>query len=134
MMGIWKEKLFPSKIDLGRLQWLRGSTPTKARGCRFDPSWSRYIFWMRISALARQLIDGYSPRKMKGCHASFQAKECVVLDDVRLNSVGNHMPKMVSNERRCENEAEGTRKENLLHVQNVIFPLCIATCLSSFHD
>ncbi|GFW09585.1 piggyBac transposable element-derived protein 4 [Trichonephila clavipes] len=34
-------------------------------------------------ALARQLIDGYSSRKRKGHPASFQAKKCVVPDDVR---------------------------------------------------
>ncbi|GFX03293.1 piggyBac transposable element-derived protein 4 [Trichonephila clavipes] len=48
-------------------------------------------------ALACQLIDGYSPRKRKGRPASFQVKNCVVPDDVRLASVGNHMPKMISN-------------------------------------
>ncbi|GFX66049.1 piggyBac transposable element-derived protein 4 [Trichonephila clavipes] len=52
-------------------------------------------------ALARQLIDGYSSRKRKGRPASFQAKKCVVPDDVRLASGGNHMTKMVSNYRRC---------------------------------
>ncbi|GFT70955.1 hypothetical protein TNCV_694881 [Trichonephila clavipes] len=38
--------------------------------------------------------------KKKGCSTSFQAKTCVVPDDVRLSSVGNHMPRMVSNYRR----------------------------------
>ncbi|GFW93254.1 transposable element Tcb2 transposase [Trichonephila clavipes] len=50
--------------------------------------------------LARQLIDGYSSRKRKGRNASFQVKKCVVPDDVRVASVRNHMPKMVSNYRR----------------------------------
>ncbi|GFT86794.1 piggyBac transposable element-derived protein 4 [Trichonephila clavipes] len=53
-------------------------------------------------ALARQLIDGYSSRKRKGRPVSFQAKKCVVPEDVRLASVGNHMPKMVTNYRRCK--------------------------------
>ncbi|GBM86181.1 hypothetical protein AVEN_48192-1 [Araneus ventricosus] len=49
--------------------------------------------------LARQLIDGYSSRKRKGHPASFQVKKCAFPDDVRLPSVGNHMPKLVSNYR-----------------------------------
>ncbi|GFX20509.1 piggyBac transposable element-derived protein 4 [Trichonephila clavipes] len=48
-------------------------------------------------ALPCQLIHGYS----SGRPSSFQAKKCVVPDDVRLASVGNHLPKMVSNYRRC---------------------------------
>ncbi|GFX35468.1 piggyBac transposable element-derived protein 4 [Trichonephila clavipes] len=66
-------------------------------------------------ALARQLIDGYSLRKREGRPASFQAKNYVVPDDVRLGSVGNHMPKMVSNYRRRRNVAERD-KSDLLHV------------------
>ncbi|GFV97133.1 piggyBac transposable element-derived protein 4 [Trichonephila clavipes] len=67
-------------------------------------------------ALARQLIDGYSSRKRKGRPDSFQAKECAFPDDVRLASVGNHMPKMVSNYRWCKECNKGTRKEAPLHV------------------
>ncbi|GFV48095.1 uncharacterized protein TNCV_3027791 [Trichonephila clavipes] len=52
-------------------------------------------------ALARQLIDRYSSRKRKGHPASFQVKKRAVPDDVRLASVRNHMPKMLSNYRRC---------------------------------
>ncbi|PRD35301.1 UNVERIFIED_CONTAM: hypothetical protein NCL1_11913 [Trichonephila clavipes] len=52
-------------------------------------------------ALPSQLIDGYSSRKRKGRPAGFQAKKCVVPDDVRLANVGNHIPKMLSNCRRC---------------------------------
>ncbi|GFY31235.1 piggyBac transposable element-derived protein 4 [Trichonephila clavipes] len=48
-------------------------------------------------ALACQLIDGYSSRKRKRRPASFQVKKCAVPDDVRLASVVNHVPKMVSN-------------------------------------
>ncbi|GFV39764.1 hypothetical protein TNCV_869391 [Trichonephila clavipes] len=55
----------------------------------------------KLSTLARQLMDEYSVRKRKGCPASFQAKKYVVLDDVRLARVENHMPKMISNYRRC---------------------------------
>ncbi|GFX14579.1 transposable element Tcb2 transposase [Trichonephila clavipes] len=42
----------------------------------------------------------FSSRKIKGCPVSFQAKKCVLPDDVRLDSGENHMPKMVSNYRR----------------------------------
>ncbi|GFV60319.1 hypothetical protein TNCV_3469551 [Trichonephila clavipes] len=38
---------------------------------------------------------------MKGRPANFQAKKYVVLDDVRLASVENHMAKRVSNCKRC---------------------------------
>ncbi|GFX66100.1 piggyBac transposable element-derived protein 4 [Trichonephila clavipes] len=48
-------------------------------------------------ALARQLIDGYSSRKCNGRSASFQVKTCVVSDDTRLASVGNHTPKIAFN-------------------------------------
>ncbi|GFV85487.1 piggyBac transposable element-derived protein 4 [Trichonephila clavipes] len=51
-------------------------------------------------AVARQLIDGYSSRKRKGCLASFQASNCIAPDDVRLASVENHRSKMISNYRR----------------------------------
>ncbi|XP_035229066.1 piggyBac transposable element-derived protein 4-like [Stegodyphus dumicola] len=64
-------------------------------------------------ALARQLIDGFEkglPRKSKGRPASFQAKRCAVPDDIRLANVGNHMPKMVSNYRRCRNVAQRPKK------------------------
>ncbi|GFX43503.1 piggyBac transposable element-derived protein 4 [Trichonephila clavipes] len=47
-------------------------------------------------ALARLLIDGYFSRKGKGRPARSQAKKC----DVRLASVENPVPKMVSNYRR----------------------------------
>ncbi|GFX82995.1 piggyBac transposable element-derived protein 4 [Trichonephila clavipes] len=53
------------------------------------------------TALARHLIDAYSSRKGKRRPASFQAKKRVVPDDARLSREGNHVPKMVSNYRRC---------------------------------
>ncbi|GFU71723.1 transposable element Tc1 transposase [Trichonephila clavipes] len=40
----------------------------------------------------------YSSRKRKAHRATFQGKKCAVLDDVRLASVGNHMPKMPQRE------------------------------------
>ncbi|GFU59328.1 piggyBac transposable element-derived protein 4 [Trichonephila clavipes] len=52
-------------------------------------------------ALARQLKDGYSFKKGKGNPDSFKTKKYVIPDDVRLANVGNNMPKMVSNYRRC---------------------------------
>ncbi|GFV15755.1 piggyBac transposable element-derived protein 4 [Trichonephila clavipes] len=52
-------------------------------------------------ALARQLINGYSPRKRKRRPASFQAKKSVVPDDVRIASVVNRMPKIAYKYRRC---------------------------------
>ncbi|GFX59619.1 hypothetical protein TNCV_3753841 [Trichonephila clavipes] len=58
-----------------------------------------YQLTFRIE-LAHQLTDGYSSRKRKECPASFQAKKFVVSDDMRLASMENHVPKMVSNYRR----------------------------------
>lgn len=85
-------------------------------------------------ALARQLIDGYSSRKRKGRPASFQAKKCAVPDDVRLASVGNHMPKMVSNYRRCRKcSTKGKEKRTRCICAECDVPLCIGTCFSSFH-
>ncbi|GFS84079.1 piggyBac transposable element-derived protein 4 [Trichonephila clavipes] len=46
-----------------------------------------------LTALVRELIDGYSSIKRKRHPASFQPKKCIVLYDVRLTSVRNHLPK-----------------------------------------
>ncbi|GFW63737.1 piggyBac transposable element-derived protein 4 [Trichonephila clavipes] len=67
-------------------------------------------------ALARQLIDGYSSRKAKGRPASFRAKKCVVLDDVRLASVGNHTPKMASNYRQCRKCSRKDQEKRTLYM------------------
>ncbi|GFU80741.1 piggyBac transposable element-derived protein 4 [Trichonephila clavipes] len=75
-------------------------------------------------ALARQLIDGYSSRKRNGHPASFQVK-CVVPDDVSLESVRNHMPKMVSNYRRSSRKGQEKRTRNMFSECDV--PLGIAT-------
>ncbi|GFV27082.1 piggyBac transposable element-derived protein 4 [Trichonephila clavipes] len=53
------------------------------------------------TSLARQLMDGYSSRKWKGRSTSFKAKMYEVPEDVRLASVGNHLPKILPNCRRC---------------------------------
>ncbi|GFW59928.1 piggyBac transposable element-derived protein 4 [Trichonephila clavipes] len=85
-------------------------------------------------ALARQPTEGYSSRKRKGHPASFQAKKCAVLDDVRLASVGNPMPKMVSNYRRCRKcSTKGKEKKTRCICAECDVPLCIGTCFSSFH-
>ncbi|GFW64584.1 retrovirus-related Pol polyprotein from transposon 412 [Trichonephila clavipes] len=63
-------------------------------------------------------------KKKKGCTASFQVKKCAVPDDVRLASVGKHMPKKASNYRRCWKCLH--KKENkrgpAASVQNVMYP------------
>ncbi|GFS65529.1 piggyBac transposable element-derived protein 4 [Trichonephila clavipes] len=85
-------------------------------------------------ALARQLIDGYSSRKRKGRPASFQVNKCAVPDDVRLASVGNHMPKMISNYRRCRKfSTKGKEKKTSCICAECDVALCIGTCFSSFH-
>ncbi|GFV20530.1 hypothetical protein TNCV_4142911 [Trichonephila clavipes] len=48
-------------------------------------------------------------RKRKGRPDSFQAKKFVVLDDVCLARVGNHMPMMVSNYRQCSRKHQEKR-------------------------
>ncbi|GFX36344.1 piggyBac transposable element-derived protein 4 [Trichonephila clavipes] len=87
-------------------------------------------------AFARHLMDGYSSRKKKGRPVSFQAKKCVVPDDLHLESVGNHyMPKIVSNYRRCRKRLRKEQKKMARYMcAECDVPLCIATCLSSFHD
>ncbi|GFY19518.1 piggyBac transposable element-derived protein 4 [Trichonephila clavipes] len=67
-------------------------------------------------ALAHQLIDGYSQRKRKRRPASFQAKKCVVPDDVRSASVENHMTEMDSNYRQGSKCIRKRRKRTRLHV------------------
>ncbi|GFT66242.1 piggyBac transposable element-derived protein 4 [Trichonephila clavipes] len=85
-------------------------------------------------ALARQLIDRYSSRKRKERPASFQEKKCVVPDDGRLASVGNHVPKMVSNDRRCRKfSGKGQEKRTCYMCAEYDVSLCITTCFSSFH-
>ncbi|GFV52995.1 hypothetical protein TNCV_2876611 [Trichonephila clavipes] len=70
--------------------------------------------------------------------ASFQANKGVVLNDVRLTSAGNHLPKIVSNCircRKCSRKGQEKRTRSLTYVQNVMFvSLGIATCFSSVHD
>ncbi|GFU18398.1 uncharacterized protein TNCV_1980791 [Trichonephila clavipes] len=76
-----------------------------------------------LQALARLLIDGYSSRKRKGRPASFQAKKCVVPDDVRLASVGNHMPRWFPIIEGVGNVAERNKNRGpATCVQNVMFP------------
>ncbi|GFX08123.1 piggyBac transposable element-derived protein 4 [Trichonephila clavipes] len=85
-------------------------------------------------ALTRQLIDGYSSRKRKGRPASFQAKKCVVLDGVRLASVGNHMTKMFSNYRRYRKYSRKEQeKKTYCMCTECDVPLCITRCFPSFH-
>ncbi|GFX23599.1 piggyBac transposable element-derived protein 4 [Trichonephila clavipes] len=57
--------------------------------------------WHRIFYLLVDLTIINSFIRWKGGPASFQAKKWVVPDDVSVASVGNHMPKMVSNYRQC---------------------------------
>ncbi|GFT62342.1 piggyBac transposable element-derived protein 4 [Trichonephila clavipes] len=82
----------------------------------------------------RSLIDGYSSRKRKGRPASFQANKCVIPDDVRIGSVGNHMPETVSIHRRCRKcSRKGHEKRTRFMCAECDVPLCITTCFSSFH-
>ncbi|GFY05569.1 piggyBac transposable element-derived protein 4 [Trichonephila clavipes] len=63
-------------------------------------------------ALACQLIDRYSTRKRKGRPANFQAKKCVVPDDMRLASLGKHMPNIVfiyRRYRKCSRKGQEKR-------------------------
>ncbi|GFU29577.1 piggyBac transposable element-derived protein 4 [Trichonephila clavipes] len=84
-------------------------------------------------ALARQLIDGYSSRKRKEGHASFQAKKREVQDNARLASVGNHMSRMVFNYRRCR-KWHRKKQEKRTHYMcaECDIRLYIGTCFSSF--
>ncbi|GFT64334.1 hypothetical protein TNCV_403231 [Trichonephila clavipes] len=51
------------------------------------------------------LLTDIPQEKRKGPPASFQAKKCVVTNDVCLSSVGNNISKMVSNIRRFATQA-----------------------------
>ena len=59
--------------------------------------------------------------------ASFQAKKCAVPDYVRLASVGNHMPKMVSNYiDDVGNVAQKEKKRGAAaFVQNMMYPCAL---------
>ncbi|GFT21339.1 piggyBac transposable element-derived protein 4 [Trichonephila clavipes] len=78
--------------------------------------------------------DGYSLRKRKGRPATFQAKKCVVSDDVRLASEGYHTPKMVSNCKRCT-KCSRKRQGKMSHYMcaECDVNLFIATCFASVH-
>ncbi|GFV38814.1 piggyBac transposable element-derived protein 4 [Trichonephila clavipes] len=84
--------------------------------------------------LVRPLIGGYTSRKRKGRPASFQAKKCVAPDDVCLHNVGNHMPKLVSNKRRCMKRNRKTQEKRTHYMcAECDVPMCTTTCFSPFH-
>ncbi|GFX27587.1 piggyBac transposable element-derived protein 4 [Trichonephila clavipes] len=85
-------------------------------------------------ALGRQPIDEYSSRKRQGLPASFQVNKCIAPDDVRLTSVGNHMPKMVSNSRRCRKcSRKGQEKGTHYMCTECDVPLFVAACFTFFY-
>ncbi|GFY12326.1 piggyBac transposable element-derived protein 4 [Trichonephila clavipes] len=93
-----------------------------------------FSFERRRIALARPLIQGYSSRKREGRSASLKAKNCVVLVDVRFSSEEIHMPKMVTNYRRFRKcSRKGQEKRTRYVCSELDVPLCIATCVLSFH-
>ncbi|XP_035206323.1 piggyBac transposable element-derived protein 4-like [Stegodyphus dumicola] len=98
--------------------------------------WRRIFYFLTDHGFVNSFILWQTdiPRKRRGRPASFQAKLCAVPDDIRLANVGNHMPKMASNYRRCRKcstKAQEKRTRYMCAVCDV--PLCIATCFSSFH-
>ncbi|GFV97102.1 transposable element Tcb1 transposase [Trichonephila clavipes] len=108
------------------VQTFTSSTQAITHGITFSFERSRI-------AIACQLIHGYSSRKRKGRPSSFQANTCVVPDDVRLASVGNHMPKTVSNYRRCRKcSRKGQEKRTRYMCAECDVSLCIATCFLFF--
>ncbi|GFX17943.1 hypothetical protein TNCV_2293911 [Trichonephila clavipes] len=80
-------------------------------------------------ALARQLIEGYSSRRP----ANFQAKECVFPDNVRLDSVRNHLKRWFPTVDYVGNIAERGKKWIRCMCAECDVPLCIAICFSSFN-
>ncbi|GFV92257.1 hypothetical protein TNCV_3951121 [Trichonephila clavipes] len=87
----------------------------------------------RIS-LACQLVDRFSSRKRKRRPGSFQAKKYVVVDNVHLASVGNHMPKIVSSYSRYRKYHIKEQEKRIRYMcaeGDVSF--CSATGFSSFH-
>ncbi|GFV36099.1 hypothetical protein TNCV_346151 [Trichonephila clavipes] len=70
-------------------------------------------------------------KKERISRASSQVKKCVVPDDARLASVGNHIPKMLSNDIRCRKcSKKGQEKRTRYLCPECDVPLCIATCFS----
>ncbi|GFX80000.1 hypothetical protein TNCV_2890551 [Trichonephila clavipes] len=83
--------------------------------------------------LARHIIDGCSSKVREGCPADSQA-DSVVPEELRLASVENHMPEMVSKHRRCRKcSRKGQKKRTRYMCAECDVLLCIAICLSSFH-
>ncbi|GFW46264.1 piggyBac transposable element-derived protein 4 [Trichonephila clavipes] len=81
-------------------------------------------------ALAPPLTDGYSSRKRKEHPANFKAKKCVVLHNVRLASVRNHILNIFSSYRRCRKCSRNglekrTRSMNMNALQNVMSPCAL---------
>ncbi|GFU47607.1 uncharacterized protein TNCV_2443291 [Trichonephila clavipes] len=106
---------------------------------KFERSLMRYLELIEIQhvrcfnelfipekVLARQLIDGYSSRKKKGRPASFQAKMCVVPNDVRFAFVENQCQRWFPSRDATGNVAEKDKKSGpVTSVQNVMSPCAL---------
>ncbi|GFY16506.1 hypothetical protein TNCV_735351 [Trichonephila clavipes] len=70
-------------------------------------------------------------KKKERRSASFQGKKCVVLDNVRLANVWDHVPKMVSSYKQCGKCSRmGQEKRTRYMCAECVVPLGIATCSS----
>ncbi|GFY07868.1 hypothetical protein TNCV_4288041 [Trichonephila clavipes] len=72
------------------------------------------------------LSPAWCSNKRKGGLASFHAKEYVIKDYVRLASVENRIPKMISSYRRCRKcSRKGQEKRTRFMCAECDVPLCI---------
>lgn len=84
--------------------------------------------------LIRQLTNGYTNRPKRGRPVSFLANKRRVPDDVRLNQVGDHMPKQNKTYRRCRLCSTTQREKRTRYVCTACdVPLCLEPCFRQFH-
>lgn len=83
--------------------------------------------------LARQLIDGYSSRKMTGRPPNFF--KCSVPKELRLSKGYFHLPRKIDTPRRCKLCSSKLKKQTRTKIICVAcnVPLCIDECFESFH-
>lgn len=83
--------------------------------------------------LARQLINGFSSRKIQGRPVNFF--KCSVPKELRLSKGALHLPRVVESPRRCKLCSSKQKKQTRTKVICIAckVPLCVKNCFETFH-
>lgn len=83
--------------------------------------------------LARQLIGGFSSRKIQGRPVNFF--KCSVPKEVRLAKGASHLPRVIESARRCKLCSSKQKKQSRTKVICIAckVPLCVKNCFEKFH-